>query len=186
VLLLLGRRQPELARGREQVRVDTSVSASVITLLPLGLHIPDGFLSLEIALLAAVPAAVAVAYAVHVADRDLDDRRVPLVGVLAGHPLELAGVAGDTASLVHRLDPRAKIVATLAVVLVAVSTPPAGWPVYVACALVLATRPRLLVLDEPSASLDPRAGPRRSRASASGVSRSVPAALPRTRRLVGR
>jgi cobalt/nickel transport system permease protein len=39
---------------------------------------------------------------------------------------------------VHRLDPRAKIVGLLGVTLVAVSTPLAAWPVWAACALVLA------------------------------------------------
>ena len=47
------------------------------------MHIPDGFLSGEVAALAAVPAVAAVAYALHVADRDLDDERVPMLGVLA-------------------------------------------------------------------------------------------------------
>jgi cobalt/nickel transport system permease protein len=48
-------------------------------------------------------------------------------------------LAGDPASRVHRLDPRAKIVGLVGVTLVAVSTPLGGWPVWVACALVLAT-----------------------------------------------
>jgi cobalt/nickel transport system permease protein len=51
---------------------------------------------------------------------------------------DLTGIAGDPASPVHRLDPRAKVVGLLAVTVVAVSTPLAYWPVYVACALVLA------------------------------------------------
>ena len=56
---------------------------------------------------------------------------------LCNHSLELTGLAGDTASPVHRLDPRAKIVGLIAVTLVAVSTPVEAWPVFVACALVL-------------------------------------------------
>lgn len=48
-------------------------------------------------------------------------------------------VAGDPASPVHRLDPRAKIAGLLAVTVVAVSAPPRAWPAWVACALVLAT-----------------------------------------------
>jgi cobalt/nickel transport system permease protein len=47
------------------------------------MHIPDGFLSGEVAALAAVPAVAAVGYALRVADRDLDDERVPMLGVLA-------------------------------------------------------------------------------------------------------
>ena len=56
------------------------------------------------------------------------------VGALCNHSLELTGLAGDPASPVHRLDPRAKIVGLVAVTLVAVSTPLAAWPVFVACA----------------------------------------------------
>jgi cobalt/nickel transport system permease protein len=50
-----------------------------------------------------------------------------------GHPPAVA--AGD--SCVHRLDPRAKIVALLCVTLVAVSAPVDRWPVYAACAATL-------------------------------------------------
>ena len=57
---------------------------------------------------------------------------------LCNHSLELTGLAGDTASPVHRLDPRAKIVGLIAITLVAVSTPVHAWPVFGACALVLA------------------------------------------------
>jgi cobalt/nickel transport system permease protein len=60
------------------------------------------------------------------------------VGALCNHSLELTGLAGDTASPVHRLDPRAKIVGLVAVTLIAVSTPVEAWPVFAACALVLA------------------------------------------------
>jgi cobalt/nickel transport system permease protein len=60
------------------------------------------------------------------------------VGALCNHSLELTGLAGDPASPVHRLDPRAKIAGLVAVTLVAVSTPIAAWPVYVACVVVLA------------------------------------------------
>ncbi len=51
---------------------------------------------------------------------------------------ELTGVAGDPASRVHRLDPRAKVIGLLVVTVVAVSTPLAYWPVFVACGAVLA------------------------------------------------
>jgi cobalt/nickel transport system permease protein len=60
------------------------------------------------------------------------------MGALCNHSLELTGLAGDPASPVHRLDPRAKTVGLVAVTLVAVSTPIEAWPVYAACALVLA------------------------------------------------
>ena len=56
---------------------------------------------------------------------------------LCNHSLELTGLAGNPASPVHRLDPRAKIVGLVAVTVVAVSTPPTAWPVYVACAAAL-------------------------------------------------
>jgi cobalt/nickel transport system permease protein len=52
--------------------------------------------------------------------------------------LELTGIAGDRGSRVHRLDPRAKIVGLSAVTVVAVTAPPAQWPVFVACGVVLA------------------------------------------------
>ena len=47
------------------------------------LHIPDGFLSGEVAAATAIAAALAVGYGLRVADRDLDEARVPLLGVLA-------------------------------------------------------------------------------------------------------
>ena len=51
--------------------------------LPLALHIPDGFLSGGVAAVAGVLAIAAVAYALRVADVELDEARVPLLGVLA-------------------------------------------------------------------------------------------------------
>jgi cobalt/nickel transport system permease protein len=65
------------------------------------------------------------------------------VGALCNHSLQLTGLAGDPASPIHRLDPRAKIVGLVAVTLVAVSTPISAWPVFVACALVLGVVARL-------------------------------------------
>jgi cobalt/nickel transport system permease protein len=47
------------------------------------MHIPDGFLTPEVAAVCAVPAAGAVAYGLRRASRDLDERRVPLLGVTA-------------------------------------------------------------------------------------------------------
>lgn len=51
--------------------------------LPVALHIPDGFLSGGVAAVAAVLAATAVAVALRVAGRELDEDRVPMLGVLA-------------------------------------------------------------------------------------------------------
>jgi cobalt/nickel transport system permease protein len=49
----------------------------------VAMHIPDGFLSADVAVALAVVAFGAVAYALRVADRELDEARVPLLGVLA-------------------------------------------------------------------------------------------------------
>ena len=49
----------------------------------LALHIPDGFLSGPVAAVTALGSLFAVAHALRVADRDLDEARVPLLGVLA-------------------------------------------------------------------------------------------------------
>ena len=59
------------------------------------------------------------------------------MGALCNHSLELTGLAGDPASPVHRLDPRAKIMGLVGVTLVAVSTPITAWPAFLACAAVL-------------------------------------------------
>jgi cobalt/nickel transport system permease protein len=59
------------------------------------------------------------------------------VSGLCNHSLELTGLAGDPASRVHRLDPRAKIIGLLSVTVVAVSAPLDLWPVYAVCAVVL-------------------------------------------------
>src|SRR5688572_1058486 len=47
------------------------------------MHIPDGFLSNGLALACAIPAVAAVGYGLRRAEVDLDDRRVPLLGVVA-------------------------------------------------------------------------------------------------------
>jgi cobalt/nickel transport system permease protein len=47
------------------------------------MHIPDGFLSADVALACAVPAVAAVAIGLKRANVDLDERRVPLLGVTA-------------------------------------------------------------------------------------------------------
>jgi cobalt/nickel transport system permease protein len=59
------------------------------------------------------------------------------MGALCNHSLELTGLAGDPASPVHRLDPRAKIVGLVAITLIAVSAPIQAWPVFITCAAAL-------------------------------------------------
>jgi cobalt/nickel transport system permease protein len=51
--------------------------------LPIALHIPDGFLSGGVALACGVLAIAAVTYALRIANVELDEARVPLLGVLA-------------------------------------------------------------------------------------------------------
>jgi cobalt/nickel transport system permease protein len=51
--------------------------------IPIALHIPDGFLSGGVALACGALAIAAVAYALRIANVQLDDARVPLLGVLA-------------------------------------------------------------------------------------------------------
>ncbi len=70
--------------------------------------------------------------------------------------LELTGLAGDPASPVHRLDPRAKLIGLLGITVVAVSTPFSAWPVWVVCAL-------LLVAVAATARIGPRVVWRRGR-----------------------
>jgi cobalt/nickel transport system permease protein len=52
--------------------------------------------------------------------------------------LHRTGLAGDPASPIHRLDPRAKIVGLAGITVIGVSTPLHAWPAFVACALALA------------------------------------------------
>ncbi len=56
---------------------------------------------------------------------------------LCNHALHGTGLAGNTASPVHRLDPRAKVIGLLGLTVVAVTTPLSAWPVYLACTVVL-------------------------------------------------
>ena len=56
---------------------------------------------------------------------------------LCNHSINLTGLAGDPSSRVHRLDPRAKLLAFVGITVVAVSAPLSAWPVYVACAVAL-------------------------------------------------
>jgi cobalt/nickel transport system permease protein len=57
--------------------------------------------------------------------------------VSGAHRPDLIGLAGNTASPIHRLDPRTKLLGLLGLTIVAVSTPLRAWPVYVACAAAL-------------------------------------------------
>jgi cobalt/nickel transport system permease protein len=57
---------------------------------------------------------------------------------LCNHSVELTGLAGDPASPVHRLDPRAKVLGFVGITIVAVSAPLAAWPALAACAASLA------------------------------------------------
>ena len=50
---------------------------------PVQMHIPDGFLSLPVALALWAISVVVVGYALRRANRDLGERQVPLMGVLA-------------------------------------------------------------------------------------------------------
>jgi cobalt/nickel transport system permease protein len=56
---------------------------------------------------------------------------------VSAHALHRTGVAGDPASPIHRLDPRAKLVGFAGITIVAVSSPLQAWPAFVACALAL-------------------------------------------------
>jgi cobalt/nickel transport system permease protein len=60
------------------------------------------------------------------------------VSGLCNQALHGTGLAGNTASSVHGLDPRAKVVGLLGLTVVAVTTPLSAWPVYLACAAALA------------------------------------------------
>ena len=51
--------------------------------IPIALHIPDGFLSAGVAAACGLAAIAAVAYGLRVANLELDEARVPLLGVLA-------------------------------------------------------------------------------------------------------
>jgi cobalt/nickel transport system permease protein len=57
---------------------------------------------------------------------------------MSAHALESTGLAGDTASRVHALDPRAKLIAFTGLTLVVVTAPLSAWPVYLVAAAVLA------------------------------------------------
>ncbi|MFN8204199.1 MAG: cobalt ECF transporter T component CbiQ [Solirubrobacteraceae bacterium] len=54
------------------------------------------------------------------------------------HSLSLTGPVAATSSRIGRLDPRAKLVGLTSITVVAVVTPLGAWPVYVACAVLLA------------------------------------------------
>ena len=61
-------------------------------------------------------------------------------GVMSGmHAVAAAGLAGDPASPVHRLDARAKLLGLAGLTCVAATAPATAWPLLAACAAVLAT-----------------------------------------------
>ena len=53
------------------------------------------------------------------------------------HALESAGLAGDPASPVHRLDARAKLLGLAGLTLVAATSPAGAWPLLAGCAVLL-------------------------------------------------
>lgn len=61
-----------------------SVATQLLTIdIPLPLHAPDGFFSLPVSIVGYVLSALAIAYAVHRTNRDLSERAVPMMGVMA-------------------------------------------------------------------------------------------------------
>ena len=54
------------------------------------------------------------------------------------HALESAGLAGNPASPVHRLDARAKLLGLAGLTVVAATAPRAAWPLFAGCAVLLA------------------------------------------------
>ncbi|HEX5782089.1 MAG TPA: cobalt ECF transporter T component CbiQ [Solirubrobacteraceae bacterium] len=56
---------------------------------------------------------------------------------MSGGALHRTGVAGDPASPIHRLDPRAKIIGLAGITVLGVSTPLRAWPAFVACIVAL-------------------------------------------------
>ena len=61
----------------------------------------------------------------------------PRDGMSGVHALESAGLAGDPASPVHRLDARAKLLGLAGLTLVAATAPRAAWPLLACCAALL-------------------------------------------------
>jgi cobalt/nickel transport system permease protein len=72
---------------------------------PAPMHIPDGFLSTPVALLMWIVAIIGVAYALWRVNRELDERQVPLMGVMAaaifaGQMLNFSVTGGTSGHLV--------------------------------------------------------------------------------------
>jgi len=91
------------------------------------MHVPDGFLSVPVSIVFWVVSALVVAYALYRVNRDLDERRVPLLAVLAavifaGQMLNFAVAGGTSGHLLGAtlaavlLGPWAAVVAMTAVV----------------------------------------------------------------------
>ena len=51
--------------------------------IPVAMHVPDGFLSARVAIVAAVISLCVIAYALRRSDRDLTEDKVPMLGVIA-------------------------------------------------------------------------------------------------------
>src|SRR5919201_2616263 len=74
---------PPVPGRRAATSHSSRTSRSSATARSAAMHIPDGFLSPEVAAVCAVPAIGAVGYGLRRASRELDERRVPLLGVTA-------------------------------------------------------------------------------------------------------
>src|SRR3972149_5316681 len=91
----------EREKGRAAFRALSSNQGRLIMLYsPQYMHIPDGFLSVTVSIAFWVISGVVIAYALRRANKDLGEKQVPLMGVLAaaifaGQMLNFA-VAGGT------------------------------------------------------------------------------------------
>jgi cobalt/nickel transport system permease protein len=84
---------------------DTIVPGPLSSSVPAPMHIPDGFLSAPVSLILWVVAIIGVGYALRRVNRELDDRKVPLMGVMAaaifaGQMLNFTVAGGTSGHLV--------------------------------------------------------------------------------------
>jgi cobalt/nickel transport system permease protein len=75
-----------------------------VLLKPLAMHIPDGFLSVAVSVVLWILSVFAIAFALRRVNQDLDERRIPLMGVLAaaifaGQMLNFAVAGGSSGHL---------------------------------------------------------------------------------------